>query len=1482
MPRTYVNKFNRGEIDPRFMTRDDIEQVNNTCELMENWLPRRGGWMQYRPGTAFVGACKTNVSHVIIPFVDDGETPTLLEFSSSSANPSVETVRIWVEAVLLEVVSTADSIVNGEFTTDISGWSTDHTGAGTAAWSSNFSGSARIVGGTSGGDSGCLHQTVSTTAGERTIELYIDEAQMLVQIGTNGARSNDIFEGLLSPGYHMLTFTADGSNVTYSVTNRNPYYGYLRYLSYKASGEFELQAPFFTSTDTEGSVLETVRYAQVNDVLYLTSSGYYSEGFAWPLINIRRWSNKSWSFELPQVVDGPFGPLNDTQIELYPSVQTGNGNLTASYDFFTDPGHIGRLYKIVHGSTEGICRILEITSTTVATMQVIKRFGGSGPGAATRDWYEGRFAYYLPSPTCVELYQNRLWLAGGAQVYASVSDLYQSFDETVPGDSAAIQKTIARGPVQDISWMAGIDELLLGLSSEEMRVTSNSDYDPVTSSNITLRRGTTRGAADTQPVIVEGILYFVQRGLKKLLSLTGLRGGDMGTTDTTLPHPTVTGDGIKRIAYTAEPEPRMYVLLTDGSLRCLLFDDIENVQAWSRITIGGGATVVDIATIPSTGEDQVYLIVERAGVRTMEKFTDEANAVGQSDSRHYDSHIVETSPGGTVTGLDHLEGLVVDIWADGQPRGRATVTSGQIGLDETVWTDVVVGVKHTAKWRSNRLARYIDENVFNYRKRIKQMGLIAKSFAIRTFKYGTSEDSLSYLPDIENGRPRPPSVDPYPTIIDKLLGTLEGPMKTSDVALYKNYIVTAADSVPTPPEANRYQRFAFYEANESLYLAGGDNAAAPTPLADAYRYDPATESLFELADMHKAVSEQTVAIDNVNGLLFVWGAASGGSDNFQMYEIATDTWFGGTTGVTVDQPTRGNAPHAHMVEYDEKVYLHGGNSSGFSVVDWAIYDIATDTWDNAPTISFGTPIATREGAYCAPRLGLGAGRLYFWGGYEGSLTDSNLFQVYDVSGATWATLSSSGCGNGRQQAMMAAPGDDFLYLWGGKPRTGTGNFDFYVYQYDVQTGTWSFILTSEGPAFDTPYSRKGFGMFADTINQDKFYIGPGIGNNVSTSARNGDIWYYDVLTDEWVEVASVLSPAAGAIRIYDATDPDALATESALNLSSGSDDIRGFAVLVDDARDVAFILGIEDDDATLNKCLVSVDISDPANPEQLDVIVGGTDVSTNNKGLAFDGRYLFVPSLSNLGTIDVIDTADTSALTKVGDVTPTYDTNAASPQRMVYDSGYLYVAWEDDWHVINAGDAANPVVVSEEPTETNLTGISGFNNTMIQNDGDYFVLAGNSHGRVHIFRRISPINFEYLGSNVADAEMVGMVDIQVFWPYIYAATPTYTHVIDATNPLGPTVIAEYQGYTDVTSMRGPSPGLFFSGSITSSGQLYASDVRSWELVDYDEMSFEFNDVIDTDRRLYFECDGPATILAVTFSVEDIDYPTRDTDGPGQP
>ena len=56
--RRIVNKFNRGEVSPRGLERNDIGRIEESASYMMNWMPERLGGMRSRPGTywlQFVG-----------------------------------------------------------------------------------------------------------------------------------------------------------------------------------------------------------------------------------------------------------------------------------------------------------------------------------------------------------------------------------------------------------------------------------------------------------------------------------------------------------------------------------------------------------------------------------------------------------------------------------------------------------------------------------------------------------------------------------------------------------------------------------------------------------------------------------------------------------------------------------------------------------------------------------------------------------------------------------------------------------------------------------------------------------------------------------------------------------------------------------------------------------------------------------------------------------------------------------------------------------------------------------------------------------------------------------------------------------------------------------------------------------------------------------------------------------------------------------
>lgn len=400
------------------------------------------------------------------------------------------------------------------------------------------------------------------------------------------------------------------------------------------------------------------------------------------------------------------------------------------------------------GSIEGICRVTEYTSATVVNVQVLTDFGSVD---STRDWYRGEWSETDGYPTAIGSHEGRLWWGGNTKLWGSVSDAYTSFDTGIEGDSASIRKTIGFGPIDEIHWLSSGDRLVMGIVTNEIAVRSDAYGSVITPTNCNLKSGSNLGVADVAPVEVNGVIYFVQRTGKRMASINYSATNDRHVSiDITTLHRSICAAGVKRLAFTQQPETRIYTVMDDGTARVYTFDPIEEVAAWSRISTDG--TIYDVAVLPSADDDRVYWIVLRNGSLYMEKMALESEAVGGDTSKHLDSFVSYTSPGTTITGLSHLEGETVTVWADGADRGTYTVSSGQITVGSS-WTNVIVGLAHVADWVSSKISGYNPQggSVLTRQKRIANTGLIMENYAPGVLQIGPSEALLKDLPLIEDG-----------------------------------------------------------------------------------------------------------------------------------------------------------------------------------------------------------------------------------------------------------------------------------------------------------------------------------------------------------------------------------------------------------------------------------------------------------------------------------------------------------------------------------------------------------------------------------------------------------------------------------------------------------------------------------------------------------------------------------------------------------
>ena len=170
------------------------------------------------------------------------------------------------------------------------------------------------------------------------------------------------------------------------------------------------------------------------------------------------------------------------------------------------------------------------------------------------------------------------------------------------------------------------------------------------------------------------------------------------------------------VAIQRQPDTRLHFVLASGTVAILTYERTEEVLCWSIYETGGA--VERAMVLPGEDEDHVYYHVNRtidgSTVRYLEKWALESECEGGSLSWIADCAVSYTGAAtATITGLDHLEGEDVVVWADG-----VDMTPDDAGGDQQLIhgierpdyampeakTNVVVGLPFNADWQSTKLA----------------------------------------------------------------------------------------------------------------------------------------------------------------------------------------------------------------------------------------------------------------------------------------------------------------------------------------------------------------------------------------------------------------------------------------------------------------------------------------------------------------------------------------------------------------------------------------------------------------------------------------------------------------------------------------------------------------------------------------------------------------------------------------------------------
>jgi hypothetical protein len=210
----------------------------------------------------------------------------------------------------------------------------------------------------------------------------------------------------------------------------------------------------------------------------------------------------------------------------------------------------------------------------------------------------------------------------------------------------AIELEPASDQNDDIQWGATGRALIVGGLSGEWLIPPD-----VSAVNVRATLQTRYGSsAGLQGIMVNDAIVFLQGGARTLREYYYDNVRDAyQSPDLTALADHILGSGAIEFDFAQVPEPMMFFVRPDGVLAVLLNNKATGARAWSRYAVAGGL-VESVAVVPSdaTGDDEIYVVVNRGGTRYIEVFEQTFSGF------HMDSGVHVPVAGATVTGLSRL------------------------------------------------------------------------------------------------------------------------------------------------------------------------------------------------------------------------------------------------------------------------------------------------------------------------------------------------------------------------------------------------------------------------------------------------------------------------------------------------------------------------------------------------------------------------------------------------------------------------------------------------------------------------------------------------------------------------------------------------------------------------------------------------------------------------------------------------------------
>lgn len=315
--------------------------------------------------------------------------------------------------------------------------------------------------------------------------------------------------------------------------------------------------------------------------------------------------------------------------------------------------------------------------------------------------------------------------------------------QVLRADDAFVAQLLSN-QVNPIKHLVSLNSLIALTGDGAWLISGDGADDAITALTVRARPQQYNGCSDVPPLNVSSdVLYAQDRGAKvRTLAYDFQTNLFTGADITVIASHFFFSYTINEMAYSEEPYSIVYVLRSDGTMPVMTYLKDQDIFAWSAWDTPGNSgtdTFASVATIPEGEEHVPYVVAKRTapGVKSGAYFY----VIERVASRDWldgdevdpdlvwalDSAIEYNAPASTtLTGLHHLVGATVVVYADGGLLGEEVVGAGGTITIDRQSDHVLVGLPFTPVMQTLRLDLG-EPSVQGKRKKVSKVAVTANN-----------------------------------------------------------------------------------------------------------------------------------------------------------------------------------------------------------------------------------------------------------------------------------------------------------------------------------------------------------------------------------------------------------------------------------------------------------------------------------------------------------------------------------------------------------------------------------------------------------------------------------------------------------------------------------------------------------------------------------------------------------------------------------